>query len=92
LDREGIVYSKLSGSTGRISNIIKKYDDGDIPVLLLNAKHFGSGLNLQMTTDIIIFHRMSSDLEKQVIGRGQRLGRTSTLNVTYLCYDNEMKT
>lgn len=91
LDREGIVYSKLSGSTGRISNIIKKYDDGDIPVLLLNAKHFGSGLNLQMTTDIIIFHRMSSDLEKQVIGRGQRLGRTSTLNVTYLCYDNEMK-
>ena len=92
LDKEGITYNKLSGSTGRITNIIQKYDNSEIQVLLLNAKHFGSGLNLQMTSDIIIFHRMSDDLEKQVIGRGQRLGRTSTLNVTYLCYDNEMKT
>jgi hypothetical protein len=59
---------------------------------LLNAKNYGSGLNLQMTTDIIIYHKMSKDLENQVIGRGQRLGRTDALNVHYLYYENEKNT
>ena len=35
--------------------IIQKYTDGEIRVLLLNAKYFGSGLNLQMTSDIITY-------------------------------------
>jgi len=46
-------------------------------------------LNLQMTSDIIIYHSMSSDLEKQVIGRGQRLGRSCPLKIHYLCYEHE---
>ena len=32
---------------------------------------------------------MSKDLEKQVIGRAQRLGRTEPLYINYLCYENE---
>ena len=32
---------------------------------------------------------MSKDLEKQVIGRAQRLGRKEPLKINYLCYDNE---
>ena len=48
-------------------------------------------MNLEMTTDIIIYHKLTKDLERQVIGRGQRLGRTCVLNVHHLCYDNEMK-
>jgi len=90
LTQNHISFSKLSGSSGRVKNIITKYTNNEIKVLLLNAKHYGSGLNLQMTTDIIIYHRMSNELEKQIIGRGQRLGRTSRLNVNYLCYDNEL--
>ena len=43
-----------------------------------------------MTTDIIIYHKMSSELENQVIGRGQRVGRETRLNVLHLCYNNEM--
>ena len=39
--------------------------------------------------DILVYHRMSKDLEKQVIGRAQRLGRTVPLNITYLCHENE---
>ena len=85
------MYSKLSGSSNRIKNILKSYVEGISPVLLLNAKYYGSGMNLEMTTDIIIFHKMNDELEKQVIGRGQRLGRTGQLNVHYLCYENEMK-
>ena len=87
LNESNIRWSKLCGSSGHITNVINQYTENKIKVLLLNAKHYGSGLNLQMTTDIVLYHRMSEDLEKQVVGRGQRLGRTSTLNVHYLCYE-----
>lgn len=90
LNEANIRWSKLCGSSGHITNVINQYTENKIKVLLLNAKHYGSGLNLQMTTDIVLYHRMSQDLEKQVVGRGQRLGRTSTLNVHYLCYENEL--
>ena len=91
LGEEEIGFDKLSGNAGRINNILRRYRDSeDKQVLLLNAKHFGSGLNLQMTTDIIFYHRMSVDMEKQVIGRGQRVGRTCPLKIHYLCYENEM--
>lgn len=83
-------YCKISGNTNQINATIQKYKSGKVNILLLNSSHFGSGLNLQMTTDIIFFHKMSKDLEQQVIGRGQRYGRTSTLNLHFLCYDNEM--
>ena len=74
LNEDEIDYNKLRGSSGRINNILKQFRRSeDKQVLLLNAKQFGSGLNLQMTTDIVFFHRMSADMEKQVIGRGQRV-------------------
>ena len=91
LNEDEIDYNKLRGSSGRINSILKQFRQReDKQVLLLNAKQFGSGLNLQMTTDIVFFHRMSADMEKQVIGRGQRVGRTCPLKVHYLCYENEM--
>ena len=89
LTTHDIPFVKLSGSTGRISNIIDKFSNDKIKVLLLNANHFGSGLNLEMTTDIIIYHKMSAELEEQVIGRGQRLGRTGALHIHYLYYEHE---
>ena len=32
---------------------------------------------------------MSVDLERQIIGRAQRLGRMNPLNIHYLCFENE---
>lgn len=89
-NENNLKYAYLKGSSGHIKNIINEYKEKRCNILILNAKFFGSGLNLQMTDDIIIYHRMNSDLEKQIIGRGQRLGRTTTLNVHYLCYETEM--
>lgn len=89
LSEHNIPFVKLSGSTGRITNIINKFSNNEIKVLLLNANNYGSGLNLEMTSDIIIYHKMSRDLEEQVIGRGQRLGRSGPLHVHYLYYDHE---
>jgi len=88
-DELGILCSKVNGTPGHIKNVIEKFKSGEYKVLLLNAKNFGAGLNLQMTTDIILYHNMSSDLEKQVIGRGQRLGRTTSLRIHYLTYEHE---
>ena len=89
LSDNNIPFVKLSGSAGRVTNIIKKFSNNEIKVLLLNANNYGSGLNLEMTTDIIIYHKMSTELEEQVIGRGQRLGRTGPLHVHYLYYEHE---
>ena len=90
LKEMNIKYEVPYGSSGRISNIIKRYkEDKEHRVLLLNANCFGAGLNLQFTDEVYIFHRMSVDLENQVIGRAQRMGRTGPLNIHYMCYENE---
>jgi hypothetical protein len=56
---------------------------------MLNAQSFGAGMNLQCTTDIVLFHRFTKQMEEQIIGRGQRLGRTDRLNILYLIHSNE---
>ena len=84
-----ITIGKLQGTPSMINNIIKKFDDGHIKILMLNASNYGSGLNLQMATDIIIYHELDKELETQVIGRAQRLGRTTNLNVYYLLNQGE---
>jgi len=76
-----------------IRNIVDKYRsnaDDRIDVLVLNAKHFGSGLNLENTTDIFLYHNMGGPMTNQVLGRAQRPGRTSQLKVTRFCYDHEV--
>lgn len=89
LKDEKISYSKLLGSCGSINNIINRFNSGELTVLLLNAQYYGSGLNLQMASDIIIYHEMNIELETQIIGRAQRIGRTEPLNVYYLLHENE---
>tara|TARA_B100001093_G_scaffold458072_1_gene470245 strand:- start:231 stop:695 length:465 start_codon:yes stop_codon:yes gene_type:complete len=90
-DNLSINYSKINGSSDRIRKILEKFKAGEFQVLLLNATNFGAGLNLQFTDDIVIFHRMAKDLERQVIGRAQRLGRKVPLRINYLCHENEKK-
>ena len=55
----------------------------------MNHHKNGAGINLENTEHIIVLHKMNSELEKQILGRAQRLGRTSTLNVWKLEYLNE---
>jgi SNF2 family DNA or RNA helicase len=89
LDEESIPYSRLMGNINVINKIIERFSNGSIKVLLLNASNYGSGLNLQMATDVIIYHELDQELETQVIGRAQRLNRTEPLNVYYLLYEDE---
>jgi hypothetical protein len=89
LTDNNIKHSRLVGSNIVINSTIKKFELGEIKVLMLNVTNYGSGLNLQMATDIIIYHELDLEKETQVIGRAQRLGRKEPLNVYYLLNDCE---
>ena len=82
-------YSKLCGTGATIQRQVQKFESGATPVLLLNSTHYGAGLNLQAATHVVTMHRMEPDMEAQVIGRAQRPGRTSTLQLIRLLHDDE---
>lgn len=65
--------------------------DSNLNTLMINSRSFGSGLNLENTTDIILFHNFDQQIENQVIGRAQRPGRNSQLRVWYLFNENEVR-
>ena len=46
-------------------------------------------MNFENASDIIFVHKMDLSIEKQVIGRAQRIGRKETLNIIYLEHENE---
>lgn len=91
LEEIDIQYAFLKGNSVQIRNIIDRYKNGNINVLFVNTQHYGSGLNLENTSDVIMFHKFNSEVEKQVIGRAQRYGRTSALRLWYLLHDNELQ-
>jgi SNF2 family DNA or RNA helicase len=87
MEEQDIQFEVLGGNSGAVESKIRRFKNGSTKVLLLNARHFGSGLNLQMTTDLVLYHRMANPLERQVLGRAQRFGRTQALRVHSLLYD-----
>lgn len=83
-------FSYLKGNKYVIQNTINDYKLGDLDILLVNIHNYGSGLNLENTTDIIMFHKFDAAIEQQVIGRAQRFGRTQPLRIHYLLNQNEI--
>lgn len=89
LEKKSITYRILKGITCLVQKMIEDFKNGKIQVIMLNAKFFGAGMNLHMATHVVVYHRFDGDLEEQVIGRAQRLGRIEPLNVIYLIHNNE---
>lgn len=85
----GISYHILKGQASVVKKNIDDFKEKKVKVLMLNAEYFGAGMNLQMTTDLVMFHRFRYEMEEQIIGRAQRLGRTTPLNIYYLLHENE---
>ena len=81
-------YSDISGIE-KVKNYIDEYNNKECNILLLNAKYYGAGLNLQITTHIIMYHRFNKITEEQIKGRAQRPGRNSELTIYYLLHNNE---
>ena len=89
LDKWELTYGRIKGTTSTITKQIENYKKGNTNVLLINSKFFGSGMNLENTSDIIIIHKMHGDIEMQAIGRAHRFGRLGNLRVWKLYYENE---
>lgn len=102
VQRKFLIFSEYSESFDNIQNLLLKlnidfklFDTtqvmGEMPptVSLLNINDYGAGINMTFATDIIICHRVLNSMLHQIIGRAQRLDRTSQLRVWYLLYDNE---
>ena len=87
--KSGLKYSLISGTASHITNTIEDFRKGNINVLMLNANYFGSGLNLQKANYVILYHRMTPELEIQIIGRAQRFGRKTPLKIIYLVNNSE---
>lgn len=89
LSRQGKTYEYIRGGHKQVSNTLEAYKDDRIDILLINSTHYGSGLNLENTSDIVMFHSTSTEIERQVTGRAQRMGRTSDLRVWHLLHEHE---
>lgn len=89
MSNNDIVSSELKGNTSHMMNVLNKFKSGEINVILLNTNFAGSGIDISIATDVIIFHSMGL-AKHQAIGRAQRIGRTDILNIHYLCYEHEI--
>jgi SNF2 family DNA or RNA helicase len=90
LTEENIKYQTLNGSNARINKLLKEFGLGKWHTLFLNARNMGAGLNIDAATHVVLFHKMSQELEAQIIGRANRLGRTAPITVVHLLHDNEV--
>jgi SNF2 family DNA or RNA helicase len=86
---KGIRSELLIGTTSHINKVKNQFTKGTIRVLYMNARHVGAGLNLESTTDIVLYHRMNGELERQMIGRAVRFDRSAPLTVTHLEHPGE---
>jgi len=84
-----ISFDFLKGNTSHMLNILNKFKNGEIKVILLNTQYAGSGIDINYATDVIIFHSMGID-KQQAIGRAQRVGRKSELYIHNLTYEHEI--
>ncbi len=85
-----ICFLRLKGTAQEKGNTISKFRVfGE--VLLINSSEQCAGINIEFATDLVYFHKiLDSNVEAQVAGRAQRIGRKYNLRVHYLAYDNEV--
>ena len=79
----------LSGNVNSIKNTVDMFNNGRFRVLLVNAYVYGCGLNLMGATDVIFFQKTNNEVEKQLVGRANRIGRTHELNIHRVLHDSE---
>ena len=84
LTDNSIDFIEVKGHSKTRQQNIESFKYGKVNVIFLNSKFNGSGINLQEASDIIIYHEMETSILNQIIGRANRIGRTSSLDVHHL--------
>lgn len=84
LEEHSITYTMMKGNSTTRQKNINSFKSGDTQVIFLNSNFNGAGINLQETTDLIIYHKMKPNIRTQIIGRAERIGRADSLRVHHL--------
>lgn len=74
LEDNDISYTEIKGQKSHIDKEIQRVYNGLHRVVFLNGQYQGTGLNLQLMTDIILYHDMDCSIITQVMGRINRIG------------------
>tara|TARA_Y100000389_G_scaffold83399_1_gene79966 strand:- start:14433 stop:16193 length:1761 start_codon:yes stop_codon:yes gene_type:complete len=89
LNRHDISYAEIKGTTNCMRNILERFRNGSLKVILLNTIYAGSGIDISFATDVILYHNLGIESTTQAIARAQRYGRTTSLTVHQLLYEHE---
>ncbi|MCP4701509.1 MAG: hypothetical protein GY862_32330 [Gammaproteobacteria bacterium] len=82
LDREGIAYEYLDGSTRDREAVISRFQNGDAPLFLISLKAGGTGLNLTAADTVIHCDPWwNPAVEDQATDRAHRIGQTRPVTV-----------
>lgn len=84
LTENNISFAQIKGNIHNRINKLEAFKRGEISAIFLNSNFDGAGINLQEATDIILYHLMTENTEKQILGRANRIGRKLPLNVHHL--------
>ncbi len=85
LNENNIKFIEIKGSSESRNTQINEYKNGNTNVMFLNSTTNSAGMNLQETTDIIIYHdNIYETTLNQMIARANRIGRDKSLNIHYL--------
>jgi len=79
-----ILCKEIKGRSESREKLIKGFKEGKYPVIFLNSRNNGAGINLQECSDVILYHTMTPTVETQILGRANRIGRTKKLRVHHL--------
>ena len=77
-------FVEIKGSSINRAKKLEKFKKGDINILFLNSNTDDSGINLQETTDLILYHSMNDDIKSQIINKINRIGRSNPLKIHHL--------
>lgn len=90
LTKVGIKSLMLDGGNQHlIQKYLNEYKNGDVQVLLLNSIIEGAGMNLENTDTLVFMHKTEDKFVQQVLGRAQRYGRSTPLNIIMLFNSHE---
>jgi ERCC4-related helicase len=76
--------------TGTNSTVFARFRAGELTALVLDPRST-AGIALIEADVVVLYHAMEIGLERQAIGRAQRVGRTQPLKVFRLLYEIEQQ-
>jgi SNF2 family DNA or RNA helicase len=93
LTENEIKFMRLGGSHSEITKTADEFNSAQgSQVMIINSTKHCSGLNLQTATDLIFAHKIiDKDIQSQVAGRIQRMGRTTQARIHFMLYKNEFE-